>query len=81
MADKPAGPRFKLGDTVLVDWSRGTVTATIIRVPKRRSTGLVFGGDYAYDVQVAGTTNVQRTSERHLRKPGEKKKAAGAGQQ
>jgi hypothetical protein len=58
-------PFFKLCETVRVKIMGGKM-GTIRRVPKRRSTGFLFGGDYAYDVSFPDGTPTQRLRETDL---------------
>lgn len=72
---KPAGhqeprvagnkPRFKLGDKVRTISPLDGEIGTIARVPKRISTGLLYGGDYAYDVEFINLP-MQRMAESNL---------------
>jgi hypothetical protein len=58
------GPRFKFGESVSVSVMGGKV-GTIVRIPKKRSRGFLFGGQYAYNVSFADYST-QRLVESHL---------------
>jgi hypothetical protein len=49
-----SGPRFKKGDTVRILGTENRPIGTILRTPKRRSTGILYEGQYAYDVELPG---------------------------
>lgn len=57
-------PRFKKGDEVVVAITDGKI-GTIARTPKMKSTGFLFGGGFAYDVEFADG-GFQRLRENHL---------------
>lgn len=78
---KVGTPKFKLRDRVRWALHDGSnKLATVTKVPTRRSTGLLFDGQYAYDIQCdeaneRGYKGPHRTAEKHLQLV----QAAGAG--